>query len=151
MTKKQKFWKIFGISAGITFPTLMVAWMFYDPFLAPRMVKYYSDDRNFNYYTGIISESYKDDRRCFIKLKDIEPKGDRYHLGYRYRIFSFNLEQTWAALNPKEDLEISFCAALRIFYDGGECAIIQISVNGEEILNYNEGKEALIEWAKTVH
>ena len=152
MTKKAKIWTSFGIVSTGSLLLFGILLMFYNPFLAPTMVKYYSDDSHFHRFRGTLSNYYSETRGIgWLKFKTIESlDGVTVRESYKHlvtRIYSPNLQRTWDALNPKEDLEIEFYATFEIFYDGCPPAIIQITVGDEEILTFYDGKTVLIEWA----
>lgn len=157
MKKNKKYWLIPIIVSIITFFALTTGLLFYNPFLSPKMVKYYSNDSNFyQYKANIIQVSQKS--TGYINIDSIEclseSSSQSLHKNINYctaRIFSPNIELTWDELKPEIGMEIEFYGTFRVFYDGCPAAIIQLSLNGNEILSYNDGKEALVEWAKTVH
>lgn len=130
--------------------------IFYNPFLAPQMTKYYSNDNNYYQGKGTISEIvYEKDSLFKLYLKEISVKnndGDKQEKKSSFfRIYSIDINQTYELLNPEIGLEIDFYCSFNIFYHGQVFPIIQITANGEEILSFEEGKEALLEWASRVH
>ena len=161
MTKKQKTWLIIGSVAGSAYMTISViavifgiVLIFYDPFLASKLVKYYSNDDNFHKYSGTISV-YSKEQQGYLKFQKIEPLEEnafpKPNKNEVCKIYSPDLNQTWTELNPYEGMQIEFYGTFAVFFDGCFPAIIQITVDGHEILNYNDGKAALIEWASHMH
>ena len=127
--------------------------MFYNPFLHHRMIKYYSDNSNYHHYRATI---YEEDSVGIIRIKDtisLENSQD-FQLDIRndtMRVYSPDIEHTWELFNPYVGMEFEFIGAFFIFYNGGTNAIVQISVDGNEILDFDSGKEALLTWASTYY
>ena len=155
MTKRGKFWTVFGISLAIVGPIIGVALTLYNPFLAPRMVEYYSDDANYYRYEATVSSFSKKEGTAGIELSSVAYEDERAPTAEgnsRWAmVFSPNLDATWAAFRPEPGLRFEFIGNLRIFYDGGEGVIVSITVRGERILSFEDGKAALLEWARHVH
>ena len=157
MTKKQRFWKIIAIVITSTI-TLATAWsvslMFYNPFLAPTMVEFYSNDSNFRTYEAVVKDCAAEPAGI-LTIKSIIMKGEEKQvkgINYLYaRVFSSNIEDTWRCFAPHIGLKFEFVGTLAVFFDGCPAAIISITVRGEQILLYEEGKKALLEWASQVH
>ena len=130
----------------------MVIVFFYNPFLPKRLIKYYSDDSNFNLYTATIYDLYYAIGYLCIESifcvdnEEIVISNKRETA----RLFSEDIEETWKIFNPYVGMEITFVGTFEVFFDGCNPAIISLKVGDKEIVSYAEGKKALLEWAATV-
>lgn len=120
-----------------------------------KLVAKYSDDNNYQKYTGIITGTEHIVGRCYFLYFDelLAEDGQTYSKpktnksGLDLSIFANNRELVWERLQPEVGLEISFIGPLYPTSMGVK-PIVQITARGEEILSYEEGKAAVVEWAK---
>ena len=152
MKRKIIFWIIFGASLYTAVPIVCITLLFWNPILTRKMVDYYSNDKNYFQYEATISRFSKKDGEAAIQLASIRyiDEGAPTAEGNSNwaRVFSPDLDATWNAFLPEIGLRFKFIGNLRIFYNGGEGAIVSITVRGETILSFENGKAALLEWAK---
>ncbi len=155
MTRAKKITLTFLFA--LVFEGALVTFLFYvfycnNPFLASQMVEYYSNNSNYKWYDASVLEC-PGTEPGLITLHDIHNEdGTEYGLdSLALKIFSPNIEQTWTRFNPVPDLKFHYRAAIHYFYYGYTCPIVQIIVSGEEILAFEDGKAALLEYAKTAH
>ena len=119
------------------------------------MVKYYSDDQNFCHYQAVLRDvSYEG--KGYIEMESIVSleKVDETQESMRFskpKVFSKDINIVCGVLKTKIGSTFEFVGTTRVFFDGCPNAIVQITIENEEILSFTDGKEALIEWAKTVH
>jgi hypothetical protein len=144
---------LFGIPVAIEICVAGIAlvFMFYNPFLAPEMVDFYSNDSNFDWFTATVEDASP----TYFAIKNLtitegdEPKElTSYH---RFKVFSPDLSRTWERFDPYPGLEFRFRGTLKKFFIECPCAIVEIERDGETILTFEEGKAALLEWARQVH
>lgn len=159
MKKRTKFWIVFGsVSLGVVLNGLLcicaIGLIIYNPFLASRMINYYSNDANFFRYEATVSNFKKEDDWAAIEIESVQYFDERAPTvegNSRWaRVFSPNLNETWAAFDPEVGLRFEFVGNMKVFYDGGEGVIVSIFARGEQILAFEDGKTALLEWAKQV-
>lgn len=149
-------WLVFVSVIGIG-----IAFVLYQPWLAPRMVNYYSNDSNFSWFIGTVTTSSRGTNQYghftyHLEMTDYilyEEGGSLRPVDIRggWTIFSPDIERTWDKLNPHPGLEIRFRGTTRIFFDGCPMAIVELVSGGETVLTFEEGKSALLEWARQVH
>ena len=160
MKNKKLHWILFGVFLKIVMLVALAAFafvfmlVFYNPFLAPRMIKYYSNDDNYHHYRATIKECYEIgsiEIENIIHYEDCGPDGLILRESEPVNVFSLNIEQTWQDFSPYVGLEFDFIGNFRIFFDGGIGVVVQIMVDGNEILSFESGKEALLQWAATVY
>ena len=61
-----------------------------------------------------------------------------------YAVMSSSIEDVWKKLNPVSGLNIAYTCSVYKYRSDDKSFIVQIEINGEEILSYKEGKEALL-------
>lgn len=124
----------------------------FSPFTRKKMIKYYSDDNNYHQYRAEIKElEEKKGRFCIESIFSLENNLEVDYINYiSAQVFSTNIEQTLEELAPHEGLVFDFTGTLATFFSGCPAAIVQITISGKEILTFDDGKRALLEWASTV-
>lgn len=156
MKKKKTF--LIPIFAVGGFQLLVIIFcvvlIFYNPTISIRMTKFYSDNKNFHHYKATIKDFSKTGGE-WLKIDNILPleKDDHSNFmvsGETVLVHSTNIDYTWELLAPENGLEFEFMGSFRVFFDGCPGAIVQITIDGEEILSFDDGKEALLSWAKTI-
>ena len=162
MTSKRKIWTSILI-VGIVLTTIIASFgivgQFWNPFLSSKLVKIYSNNNSYAHFSGTISwfdidlNKPEENIMAFneiVNLDKNERMSEEFVDNIEYRIYSSDTRTVWKKLNPKKGLVITFICS-----DPGNVyfknPIVQISVGEEEILSFEEGKTALIEWAKTVY
>lgn len=160
MTKKHKI----GCSIGIFFGTLTlcgtifgIMGIFYNPYLAYRMVKYYSNDNNYLHITANIKkvdewDYSEEDISHYFYLDNIFviETGDIWTTNHAFHIYSLDIKNTLNELNPSAGLEIECTVCDETFWPTFPFPVVQVSCKGKEILCYEDGKSALLRWAATV-
>lgn len=112
-----------------------------------KMEKYYSDKSNYINATGIVTHiSYNEDQSllCF-GFSDLDPQFD----DNSFKIVGDNLlivRQNGIDEKIKIGDQVSFITAPKYFGDGYIMPIVEISVNGEELLDFEEGFANLLKW-----
>lgn len=129
--------------------------IFYNPFLSGRMADYYSNDSNFNKYKASIKDVHNDGYLEIESIKKMQEDGGEISIDninfVTARVFSKDIKKTMELFDPIIGESFYFIGSFKIFYDGCPVAIVQISIGDIEVLNYSEGKAALLEWASKVH
>lgn len=157
MTKKGKI----GLTIGIVAATIVslaglygISLLFYNPYLSPNMIEYYSNDANFTWFEATIREC-DNNEYGYITIQDIAVVDNKKPLektNYtQARIYSPDIEETWNSFNPYVGLRFEFRGTMAVFFDGCPPAIVEIFYNEQTILSFEDGKAALLEWAKTIH
>ncbi len=115
------------------------------------MMNYYADDANYYQATGTVERVFsKDDDGCLLELTDISyhqeaDDGDSRTYAIRYK----QAQEIWGIWNPEIGMRIDFVSADMIFFDGYTCPIVAISYEGSPVLEFEVGKEKLIEWIRS--
>lgn len=112
-----------------------------------RMRKYYSDKDNYITATGIVTHiSYNDDKTAlYLGFSDLNPQFD----DNSFKIVGKNLpivERNGIDEKIKIGDQVDFITAPRYFGDGYVMPIVGISLNEEELLDFEEGFANLLDW-----
>ncbi len=115
----------------------------------PKLVGYYKNNDNYQLCRATITEIinkkyYKFDSLLSLDDKEIPSKHPKY-----LRIFSDDIDNTIALLNPVEGKTIEFKTCFANDDTISFLPVVQITDSGSEILEYNAGKEALVLWAQS--
>lgn len=158
-SKPQRAWPyIVAIAASLSAVAAIVVLIIVQPFRPRATLDYYSDDSHFGSFAGTIVEcsSGKDGQGVFsyrLEMVDyVYFKGDEplYTIDIRtsWTICSPNVEGTWNRLNPYPGLKLRFKGVPLIFLDGNPNGIVELVREDETVLTFDEGKAALLKWAK---
>ena len=148
---------IIGIVATLSV-TALFGWafslLFYNPFLHKKINDYYSNDSNFYKFRACINEV---EEIGYIYIDYPQSLDERYSSDIPFkdnnfmRMFSTNIETTWEKFNPTVGMEIEFYGSFAQFYNSQPYFIIEITIGGNEILSFEDGKTALLQWASTYY
>ncbi len=108
-------------------------------------IEYYSDDNNYVTVTGTVSYlQYSDDgERLYLSFDDLSVvfqestfviKGENLRL----------LQKNGIDEIIKLGTQVTFISATQIFWDGYDMPIVGLSVNGESLLEFEDGKANLL-------
>ena len=150
MTKKQKTRLTIGIALGefwLAIISLLIFSMVYNPFMPSLMAKHFSNDANYHQCEGIIDQENMP--TLFVTAENdfgIDDEQINSSERLKYEVFSHDIAYVWQRLNPIEGTTIQYTSVFgfQIF------AIVQISYNGEEILAFEDGKSALLDYISTI-
>ncbi len=114
-----------------------------------RELAYYTKESNYIEVTGVITGIYQYEQSSKLVLSCEELSS---HFSERYfkisgKNYSVVLDRQILA-KIKKGARVEFISAQEYFYDGYQMPIVQLSVDGEELLSYEEGYQNLIEWLK---
>lgn len=114
---------------------------------AAKMQNYYSQKQNYINATGIVTHiSYNEDKSAlYLGFSDLSPQFD----DNSFKIVGDNLklvQQNGIEEKIKIGDQVDFITAARYFGDGYVMPIVGISVNKEELLNFEEGYSNLLKW-----
>ena len=114
-----------------------------------RKIAYYSQRDNYVIATGIlVFIKYNDDNTgLYLGFSDLQPKFS----DNAFKIVGDNLQVVQRkGIDEKLKLgdTVSFTSAPAYFGDGYVMPIVQISLNGEELLSFEEGYQNLLDWLK---
>lgn len=111
-----------------------------DSLYKPRMLKYYSDDSNYEEVEAVVKEIME---TSSIKLdRDTEKYSKSYQDTYQFLIFDNDeLEKSGFLDEAREGDTITIITASGIFYDGYYLPIVGISSNGKTYSNFESGKK----------
>ena len=157
MTKAKKFWLVFGtimMVLHLTGGAFGIMLIFYNPFLAPRMANFYSNNENYHQYRAAIRDYSKTTIglltiESIFSLEDEEPIAKINFI--QAQVFSTDINSVWCDFDPQIGMVFEFTGTLRVFFDGCPAAIVSIAVEGKEILPFEDGKTAVLAWAKTIY
>lgn len=112
-----------------------------------QKIKYYSQKENYISVTGTVSNiKYNEDTTAlYIDLSELSPVLD----DTCFKIVGENLEIVKA--NKIDDKlktgeQITFITAPKYFGDGYVMPIVAITIDGENLLNFEEGYKNLLDW-----
>lgn len=114
---------------------------------ARKMKDYYSQKSNYVSATGIVTHiSYNEDRSAlYLGFSDLDPQFD----DNSFKIVGDNLPIVQQnGIDEKIEIgdQVDFITAARYFGDGYVMPIVEMSVNEEELLNFDEGVDNLLKW-----
>ena len=112
-----------------------------------KMRDYYSQKNNYINATGIVSHiSYNEDKTAlYLGFSDLTPQFD----DNSFKIVGDNLpivQEKGIDEKIKIGDQVDFITAPRYFGDGYVMPIVEISVNEEELLDFEEGFTNLLKW-----
>lgn len=112
-----------------------------------KMRDYYSQKSNYVNATGIVTHiSYNEDKSIlYLGFSDLSPQFD----DSSFKIVGDNLSiAQHNGIDEKINIgdQVAFITAPRYFGDGYVMPIVQISINNEELLNFEEGFSNLLIW-----
>ena len=112
-----------------------------------KMKNYYSQKSNYINATGIVTHiSYNEDKSAlYLGFSDLNPKFD----DNSFKIVGDNLPIVQQnGIDEKIEIgdQVDFITAARYFGDGYVMPIVEISVNEEELLNFEDGFANLLKW-----
>ena len=112
--------------------------------------KYYSDKDNYVNVRGVVDDfSYDEDKKSlFINFTDLVSEDDFFET---FKITGKNLDivESKDIKNKMEKgSQIEFISAPRMFGDGYIYPIVSITINGETLLDFDEGVENLLKTYK---
>lgn len=114
---------------------------------ARKMKDYYSQKSNYVNATGIVTHiSYNEDRSAlYLGFSDLNPQFD----DNSFKIVGDNLPIVQQnGIDGKIEIgdQVDFITAARYFGDGYVMPIVEISVDKEELLNFEDGFANLLKW-----
>lgn len=129
---------------AISLPCLLV---FSTSCTARKMKDYYSQKSNYVNATGIVTHiSYNEDRSAlYLGFSDLNPQFD----DNSFKIVGDNLPIVQQhGIDEKIEIgdQVDFITASRYFGDGYVMPIVEISINEEELLSFEEGVPNLLKW-----
>lgn len=115
--------------------------------IAQKMKEYYSEKSNYVNATGIVTHiSYNEDKSAlYLGFSDLNPQFD----DNSFKIVGDNLPivlQNGIDQKIKIGGRVDFITAARYFGDGYVMPIVEISVDEEELLSFEEGFDNLLKW-----
>ena len=136
----KKFVIVTIIIAIIAFFLIMVPFGFRisDWILNEQMIEKYSDNQNYVTLSGEIVEI--NGRNVIIKCEDLNE-----YIGYEDELCDFYIyAEQIIELSPGQ--QIDFVTVPFHFYNGHKLPVVEVKVNGNVLLTFEEGKANLIEW-----
>ncbi len=113
---------------------------------SPQYVEYYSQKENYINVNGTVSSlKYNEDRSVlYVNFSELSPILD----DTCFKIVGKNLKTAQANGIDKLEIgeQIAFITAPKYFGDGYVMPIVAVSVNGDDLLKFEEGYENLIDW-----
>lgn len=114
---------------------------------AGKMKDYYAQKSNYVNATGIVTHiSYNEDRSAlYLGFSDLNPQFD----DNSFKIVGDNLPIVQQnGIDEKIEIgdQVDFITAARYFGDGYVMPIVEISVNEEELLSFEDGVPNLLKW-----
>ena len=113
---------------------------------------YYKDEGNFKSYTGVVDEvieqqEYKHNPGIYLILTDLSEKFDDCQFIIQGDNCKIVIKNGFSEKVKVGDT-IEFVTSRMYFGDGYEYPIVGLSVNGETLLDFDEGYENLMKWYK---
>lgn len=148
--------RVLALKGMILVIILLCTIVFFTSCTAKKMRDYYSQKDNYITATGTISHiAYSDENDIlYYGFSDVTYQSNmNYHFEYyNFKIVGENFEILHEQnIDEKVKMgdEVTFMVAPECFYDGYAIPIVSISVNGECLLEFEEGYANLLEWLKT--
>ena len=113
-----------------------------DQILSERMIEKYSNDANYVRFMGEVVSFDEDAGTVIINSKELIEKQVSANGIYKFCIYGENDNFT---LNVGDEIE--FLTVPFHFYNGHVLPIVEVVLNGNVLLEFEEGKESLIDWA----
>ena len=120
---------------------LLTACAYTDERLAKNMVWKFANDDNYMEFTGTVVET-RDTSLVVLKSNDLS------------EYFGQSLDdEYWCLIFSKDDIlpeigsEIQFVTVPYHFYNGYYLPIVELTIDGETLFPFEEGKDLLIKWA----
>lgn len=105
------------------------------------MLDTYSDNQNYVALYGEIIEY--SDNTVVLNCEEL-----REYMNYEDEVCSYYIHSSTALDLEVGDI-IRFTTVPFHFYNGHKLPIVEVVMNGEVLLNFNEGKENLMDWVNT--
>ena len=139
--------KIMTLKRYILITFLVCLLVFLTSCMTRKMKDYYSQESNYVNATGIVTHiAYDEDEPAlYLGFSDLNPEFDDIN----FKIVGDNLSIVQEnGIDEKVEIgdRIDFVSAPRYFGDGYVMPIVEISVNEEELLDFDKGFENLLNW-----
>ncbi len=137
--------RILGLKKGVLVISLLCLLVFSTSCTARKMKDYYSQKNNYVNATGIVTHiSYNEDKSAlYLGFSDLTPQFD----DDSFKIVGDNVlivQQNGIDEKIKIGDQVDFITAPKYFGDGYVMPIVAISVDGEELLSFDEGYKNLM-------
>ena len=135
------------LKKGFLLLCLLCLLIFLTSCTAGKMKDYYAQKSNYVNATGIVTHvSYNEDRSAlYFGFSDLNPQFD----DNSFKIVGDNLSIVQQnGIDEKIEIgdQVNFITAARYFGDGYVMPIVEISVNEEELLSFEDGFSNLLKW-----
>ena len=115
--------------------------------IAQKMKEYYSEKSNYVNATGIVTHiSYNEDKSAvYLGFSDLNPQFD----DNSFKIVGDNLPIVLQnGIEQKIEIgdQVDFITVAKYFGDGYVMPVVEISINEEELMSFEEGVANLLEW-----
>ena len=139
--------RILGFKRAALVILLLCLFVFSTSCASRKMKDYYSQESNYVNATGIVTHiSYDENRSAlYLGFSDLDPQFD----DNSFKIVGDNLPIVQQnGIDEKIEIgdQVTFITAARYFGDGYVMPIVEISVNEEELLNFEEGLANFLKW-----
>ena len=139
--------RILGFKKATLAISLLCLLVFSTACTAQKMKEYYSEKSNYVNATGIVTHiSYNEDKSAlYLGFSDLNPQFD----DNSFKIVGDNLPIVLQnGIDQKIEIgdQVDFITAARYFGDGYVMPIVEISINEEELLSFEEGFANLLKW-----
>lgn len=155
MRKKAKkiiFWSVGGYVVSMLI-ILGLVWLYmWSPWLKKPTLEYYSNNDNYHLAEGCISEVsdcpflyfewVEYDNMRVTNMRQISPHNRSM------KIYSSDVKKVWEELSPRDGMVFSFTFARGKIDPPLSAPIVQIVLQGKEILSFEDGKAALLDRLK---
>ena len=110
--------------------------------LAKEMINKYSDNQNYIILSGEIVDYDSSNNTLEIKSESLNE-----YISYEDKICDFQIHSN-QKFNLTVGQQINFTTVPFHFYNGHKLPIVELSVNNYTLLDFDTGKNNLIEWVK---
>ena len=108
-----------------------------------KMIKYYSDDSNYEEVTGIVKEKLdSEEMKVMVTTEWHHYRSDTESRYIRFTLLSHSALSEYINVGD----EITLISAPKYFYDGQTLPIIALKKDGEVLLSFEEGKADYLAW-----
>lgn len=139
--------RILGFRRIVLAISLLCVLVFLTSCTASKMKEYYSQKSNYTNATGIVTHiAYNEDKSAlYFGFSELNPQFDDNNfkiVGDNVKIVQQN------GIDEKITVgdQVNFITAAKYFGDGYVMPIVEVSINGEELLGFEEGFSNFLKW-----
>lgn len=114
------------------------------------MIKYYSNDENYLTLRGTIEYFNEYGAIGCYNITDLNYKTVDSVYNGGFNIYSLDIKNTLKKMNPSKGMDMIFTCSKHINTPWAKSAIVEIFIDDNEILSYEDGKAALLKYINNI-